>query len=97
MGRGLGFRRRQGYGGQVGWGRGFGRGFGSGTGFGWGRWAAPYYGNAAYLPPTAIPYASVATREQELEMLKSQEEGFQGALQDVQQRISELETEKKDK
>jgi len=87
MGRGLGF----------GWGRGAGRGrgFGRGMGFGRTRWAVPYYGNAPYLPVDAGPYGAAPTREQELEMLKSQAEGFQGALQDVQQRISELETEAK--
>ena len=70
-------------------------GRGRGMGFGRTRWAVPYYGNAPYLPVDAGPYGAAPTREQELEMLKSQAEGFQGALQDVQQRISELETEAK--
>jgi hypothetical protein len=75
-GRGLGR-------GQAGLGRGMGRaggrgmGYGRQAGFSQGCWGAPY----------AAP-----TRDQELEMLKSQSEGIQGALKDVQQRIQELES-----
>jgi len=78
-GRGFGFGR----------GRGFGRGFGRG----WGRWAVPPYGGVAYgtYPAVpAVPYGA-PTREQELEVLRSQSEGFQQALEGIQKRISELE------
>ena len=87
LGRGWGFGRGRG--------AGSGRGFGRGMGFGWRRLTAPYYGDMSYDPMPA-PY-SAPTREQELEMLKSQAEGFKGALQDIQQRISELEVESKEK
>ena len=70
-------------------GRGGGRGFGRGFGRGWGRWAMPYSGYAPYSSPPASYTAP--TREQELEILKSQSEGFQQALEDIQKRISELE------
>jgi len=88
MGRGVGFGRGRGV--------GRGRGFGRGMGFGRGRWVAPYYGDMPYMPPVGVPYGVGPTREQRMEMLKSQAEEFQGALQDIQQRISELESESKE-
>ena len=92
----------------VGWGRGFrlGRGYGASggrrIGFGWGRrqspgmadWVAPYQGYAPYPPPAGVAYGP-PTRERELEMLQSQAEEFQDALQDIQRRISELSSEDK--
>ncbi len=90
-----GVRLRQGGGGQMGVGRGRGAGRGRGfrqggqMGFGLGRGGvAPYEGNAPYSSSPAMP-----TREQELEMLESQAEEFQGALTDIQQRISEMESD----
>lgn len=81
----------------AGRGRGFGRGMGfgpsAGPGAGWGRWGASGYGNAPYMPPAGVPYGTMPTREQELGMLKSQAEGLQAALEDIQQRISQAETE----
>jgi hypothetical protein len=50
---------------------------------------AGYRTGFAWRQP-AVSYTA-PTREQELEMLKSQAEEFNGALQDIQQRIKELE------
>ena len=86
MGRGMGFGR----------GRGFGRGMGFGQGAGRGRWATPYYGEMPNSFQGGAPYGVAPTKTQELEMLKSQAEGFQSAMQDVQLRISELEAEAKE-
>lgn len=74
-GRGFGFNR-----GGAGYGRGMGRGMGFGrlAGFGRGR---GYRG----VPPAA------PTRDQELEMLRSQADAMQGTLKEVQGRIQELE------
>jgi hypothetical protein len=53
------------------------------------------YGSAPPAAQYAVPYyGSVLTRDQELEMLKSQAEGFQQTLGDIQQRISEVEARK---
>lgn len=76
-----------------GMGRGFGRGFGRGMGFG-ARWgAAPYYGGAGYVGLPA--YYGAPTSEQERDMLKSQAEGLQRTLEDIQKRITELGSDKK--
>lgn len=76
-------------------GRGFGIGFGRGRGFfgrGGGRgWAR---GGMPYGAPYAMPYASAPTKEQEMDMLKSQAEQFEAALGDIRKRLQELETEK---
>jgi len=73
-----------------GWGRGWGRGFGRGAG--WGRpWAAPYAAPA--YAPGQVPYAAAPTREQELDMLKGQAQGFETALSEIQSRIGELEAQ----
>ena len=84
--------------------RGFGVGFGRGRG-GWGRrnmffatgmpgWArtggAPGWWNAPNVN-YGVPQSQQMTREQELDMLKAQAEQFQGALEDIQNRITELE------
>ena len=68
-------------------GRGWWRAVGRGLGFGRGRRAV---GMGPGLPPPGAVYGPAATREDELQLLKSQADGLQGALQDVQQRISQL-------
>jgi len=94
----VGFGR--GFGRGLGWGLGMGRG-------GWGRrnmfyatgltgwqraatgYVPPAYGAAPpYVPPYAPP-----TKDQELEALKAQAEGFQQALDDIRKRMQELEAE----
>ena len=93
-----------GRGGGFGMGRGMGRGLGLGFrggrgGRGWGgRWAAPYavppaYGYPAPYAAPPVPYAG-PTRQQEVDALKGQAEYFQGALEDINKRIAELEAEK---
>jgi len=80
-GRGRGFSGAgRGRGGGWARGRGFGVGFGR---FAWAPMAGAY---PAYGP--AAP-----TREQELESLKQQATHFQGALEDINRRIGELEAE----
>ena len=69
----------------AGRGRGFNQGFGRGIESPWAQRTVPDYANTAYAP--------APTTEQELEMLKGQAEGFRGALQNIQQRISELEAD----
>ena len=69
---------------------GFGRGLGFGRGFGRGRaWGAPAWGAATY----AAPPAYAPTPEQELAGLRQQAESLQGALEDIQQRIGEIENQ----
>jgi uncharacterized protein DUF5320 len=81
--------RGQGFGG-AGRGRGGGgrgRGFGVGAGrFGWAPMAAGYPGYGGFAP--AAP-----TREQELDALKQQAAHFQGALEDITNRIDELQSQ----
>jgi len=82
-----GFGRGRGWG--RGWGRGFGRGWGRRWGFfGWG--VPPVAPTAAGAPVYGAP---TLTRDQELQMLKTQAEQFQQVLNDVQKRIEELEKE----
>ncbi|MFO8056594.1 MAG: DUF5320 domain-containing protein [bacterium] len=81
-GRGLGRGRGRGWGRGPGWGRGFGfRG-----GFGpWGYGPAPYYGGA--------PYGYGVSRSEEKAMLE-QELGFiKERMEEINQRITELESE----
>lgn len=52
-------------------------------------WARPGHGYPVY----AGPAAGEPAREQELEMLRSQAEHFDGALTDIRQRIEQLEAE----
>lgn len=86
------------------WGRGGGRGWRNwyyATGLpGWAQagWGYPWWGAAA--GPYAAPYAGYGsgpapqvTAEQELAGLKEQAEYFQGAMEDIQKRITELERE----
>jgi len=83
-GRGRGF-----WGGGRGRGGGWGRGRGFGAGFGQ-FGSAPAVG--AY--PAYPAYGPAApTRELELESLKQQAAHFQGALEDINKRIGELEAE----
>lgn len=83
--------------GYWGWGRGRGggRGRGLGRGFGWAR--AGYGYPAAEYPyaPYPAPFAQAPTQEQELAGLKQQAEYFQGALDEVKERIEQLEAESK--
>jgi hypothetical protein len=94
--------------GYGGWGRGFrGGGFGRGRGFGWARagygmpaWGggvSPYaYGGA--VNPYAYggaPFAQAPTPENELTGLKQQAEYFQNALDEIKERMAELEQESK--
>jgi hypothetical protein len=79
-GMGMGFR-----GGQVGRGRGYGRGMGGG--FRNRFYAAGMAGWQGVAG--AEPYAE-PTREQELEMAKSQLEYFENALDGIRKRIAEL-------
>lgn len=75
----------------MGFGRGFGRGWwGRGRGFGR-RWAYPYAGGS-YGIPYAYPYAPVMTSEQEADILKAQAEDLKSGLEDINKRISELES-----
>lgn len=84
-----------------------GGGFGRGGGFGGGRrggrgyrnryWATGIpgwaQGGPAMVPdvPGGYAYGAAAARE-ELEVLKSQAQYFEGALEDIKKRIQELET-----
>ena len=79
-----------------GFGMDFGRGFGRG---GWGRgrgWAYPNVGGN-YGMPYAYPYAPMMTSEQEADMLKAQAEDLKSGLEDINKRISELESAAKKK
>jgi len=74
------------------WGGGRGGGWGRGRGFGAGRfgWVPMGAGYPAYGDAPAAP-----SRELELETLKQQAGYFQGALEDIQKRIEELEAQSK--
>ncbi len=87
----------RGFGGGFGFGRGMGRGYGRGFGAGFrGRgFAAPYA--APYAPPVGYAPAAYPTREQELEMLKSQAVDLEQGLKEINQRISELKSTPKEK
>jgi hypothetical protein len=89
-------------------GRGFGgRGRGRGRGrrnrfyatglFGWQRaaWGWPGFGPGwGYGPPSAAPVAPPdLSREEELDLLKRQAEGFANTLDEIKKRIAELEAQ----
>ncbi len=74
----------------IGMGRGFGRGMGRGFGFGAGRGGFRGYGGYSYMP-----YETAPSKEDELNMLKSQAEGFERSLEDIRKRMDELKDEKK--
>ncbi len=92
FGRGRGFGWGRGYGFRGGWGRGFGRGFGR-------AWAAPYpaYSGYGYYPPAA-PTAPAApaspTAQDELGALQRESEYLKTELDNINRRISELQSEK---
>ncbi len=75
---------------------GFGMGMGYGGGYGGRGWRHRFYatgvpGWATYgAPPVPPAYAAPMTRDAELEWLKSHVEGLQSALQQANERISEL-------
>lgn len=85
---------------------GFGRGFGRGGGWGWRNW---YYATgltgwqrAAYPYPvyqSAVPYGApvspAMTKEQEVDILKSQAEYLENSLEEIRKRLDELESEAK--
>jgi len=81
------------YGGRMGFGRGLGRGFRGGFGRGFGRG----YGYANPVPAYyGVPVNWAApSREQELEMLRSQASNVNQELQDINKRIEELESDQK--
>jgi hypothetical protein len=74
-------------------GRGGGRGRGFGRGFGWAR--AGYGYPAADYPyvPYPAPFAQAPTQEQELAGLKQQAEYFQDALDEIKERMKDLESQ----
>jgi len=94
-GRGFGFGR--------GWGRGRGGGWGRGRGFGWGRggsWVGAYpyaYGVQNYGPAYGNPYAPEPTAKEEMDILREQSEGLKQQLQDIQERITTIESAEKEK
>ena len=83
-GRGRGFRR--GFGPGPGGGRGYGRGFG-GRAF-YPAWGAGY--GPAYGPMYGDPYGM--SPEDELQMLRNEEDAIRSDLEDINKRIEELES-----
>ncbi len=73
------------------WGRGRGGG-GRGRGFGMGRFGWPVM-DVGYPAYGGVPVTP--NTEQELETLKQQANYFQGALEDIQKRIDELQAQPK--
>jgi len=88
-------------GGGFGWGRG--RGFGMGRGARWGAYGAgipfgaPAYGSVPYgtAPYGTVPYGPSYTPEQEMELLQNQAKALGDQLNEIQKRISEMESEVK--
>ena len=79
-------------------GRGYGFGFGRGLGLGFrggrgGRWGFPYAETVAGFP-FAPPHPTVFTGQQEKESLQQQAEYLANTLEQINKRISELESEK---
>src|SRR6056297_1652458 len=83
FGRGRGFGRGGGFGFRGGFGRGAGRGFGFGRAWG----PAPYAGYG-YYPAPAAPGS-----QEELNALKQESEYLKTELENINKRISELQTE----
>jgi len=94
--------------GYWGWGRGRGGGWGRGGGRGWRHWyyatGLPGWARAGYgypdegwpgypYGPYATPAAPTLTAEQELAGIKQQAEYFQNALDEIKERMKELEAE----
>jgi len=73
-------------------GRGWGLGFGWGRGRGWRHWyyatGLPGWARAGWWPG---PYYGPPSAEQETQMLKTQAEHLEAALDEIRKRISELE------
>lgn len=90
-GRGRGFGRGRGLGFRGGWGRGFGRGFGFGR-----PWAAPYapYSGYGNYPPAAQTAQTAPTAQDELSALQRESEYLKTELDNINRRISELQSEK---
>jgi|SRR6056297_3047677 len=82
FGRGRGWGRGGGFGFRGGFGRGFGRGFGFGR-----PWAAPYAGYGYYSAPTA------PTPQDELSVLKQESEYLKTELENINKRISEVQSQ----
>ncbi|MFW6152477.1 MAG: DUF5320 domain-containing protein [Verrucomicrobiota bacterium] len=89
QGRGFAFGRGRGFGRDLGLGFRGGRGWGAGYGYG----ALPL----PYQTMTPVPYSVAPTSQQELDALKGQSEYLEDALEGIQKRIRELETEAKKK
>ncbi len=84
--------------GYWGWGRGGGRGRGFGRGFGWARAGYGWPAWDGAVNPYAyggVPFTPTMTTEQELAGLKQQAEYFQNALDEIKQRMEQLEAENK--
>ncbi len=65
----------------------FGGGFGRGRGFGWRRWAGfP----SAYQYP--LPYGTGFTQDQEIELLQNHAKILKDQLENIEKRISDLES-----
>ena len=84
----------------------FGRGFGRGGGWGWRNmyyatgltgWRRAAYPYPVYSPP--VPYgarvAPAMTKQQEVDILKSQAEYLENSLKEIRERLSEIESEAK--
>jgi hypothetical protein len=85
-----------------GFGRGYGRGFwgrGRGGGRGWRNryWAFGYPGWGYPAGPLVYGPAAEPNTEQELSALRQQSEYMQGTLQEINERIKELEKDKQKK
>jgi len=90
-GGGRGFCNPRGIG--TGSGRGYGMGYGRGRGMGYGRgrgWGMPYGAPQAW----AASYPARMTREDEVEYLKSDADALRQELEQVENRLKELESEK---
>ncbi len=80
-------------------GRGLARGYGRGMGYGFGRgraWGRPWGG---FSPPPMTPgyqpgpYAASYRKEDEVDMLKNQAQFFEDQLNQIKERLGELESE----
>jgi len=80
-----------------GWGRGHGWGRGRGFGWGWRGGVYPYaYGAPHYGPAYGYPYAPEPTAKEEMDILKEHSDLLKQQLQDVQERITTLESAEKE-
>ena len=87
------------YGGRLGLGFGWGRG--RGRGFAWRRqfYASGMYPNMPYSQPLpyAAPYGPDYSEEKEIELLQNQGKFLQDQLNEINNRIKELESKEKEK